>query len=89
MGMGARLAGAFRKAAGQDKETKRKEKAARMKEEIDRSAAKTSRMDVIDRLDLSGIHGSSMFHHVSRSKNEESKDLGVERALRVLRVLEI
>ncbi|EPQ27458.1 uncharacterized protein PFL1_04996 [Pseudozyma flocculosa PF-1] len=64
-GMAGKFANAFRRQTAEEKEAKRKAKEARMHEEINKSAAKSSRMDVIDRLDLSGINGASMFHHDS------------------------
>ncbi|KAN0065663.1 hypothetical protein ACQY0O_000793 [Thecaphora frezii] len=64
-GMAGKFANAFRRQTVEEKEAKRKAKEARMHEQIQRSAAKSSRMDVIDRLDLSGINGASMFHHDS------------------------
>ncbi|PWN46714.1 hypothetical protein IE53DRAFT_407821 [Violaceomyces palustris] len=63
--MAGKFANAFRRQTAEEKEAKRREKEARMNKEISKSAAKSSRMDIIDRLDLSGIHGSSMFHHDS------------------------
>lgn len=57
-GMG-RIANAFRRQTTEEKEAKRREKEKRMNKAIDDSTMKSSRMDVIDRLDLSGIHGSS------------------------------
>ena len=64
-GMAGKFANAFRKQTAEEKEAKRRAKEARMQEEISKSSAKTTRMDVIDRLDLSGINGASMFHHDS------------------------
>lgn len=58
-GMGAKFSNAFRKETREDKEARRKEKEARMNKEISKGAARSTRMDIIDRLDLSGIHGSS------------------------------
>ncbi|UZJ55908.1 hypothetical protein CBS101457_005228 [Exobasidium rhododendri] len=63
-GMG-KIASAFRRQTTEGKEAKRREKERRMNKAIDDSTTKSSRMDVIDRLDLSGIHGSSIFHHDS------------------------
>lgn len=57
--MGARFAAAFRRQTSEEKETKRKEKERRMRGEMSRHESKSSRMDVIDKLDMSGIHGSS------------------------------
>ena len=54
-----RFANAFRRQTTEDKEAKRREKERRMHKAIDDSTMKSSRMDIIDRLDLSGIHGSS------------------------------
>lgn len=54
-----KFANAFRRQTNEEKEAKRKEKERRMNKAIDDSTIKSSRMDIIDRLDLSGIHGSS------------------------------
>ena len=62
---GGRFANAFKKQTPGEKETKRRAKQERMREEINKSSAKNSRMDVIDRLDASAINGFSMFHHDS------------------------
>ncbi|PWY99600.1 hypothetical protein BCV70DRAFT_226930 [Testicularia cyperi] len=63
--MASKFANAFRKQTAEDKAAKKRAKEQRMNDEINRTAAKTSRMDIIDRLDLSGINGASMFHHDS------------------------
>lgn len=62
--MANRFANAFRRQTAEDK-AKKRAKDKRMNNEINRTAARASRMDIIDRLDLSGINGSSMFHHDS------------------------
>lgn len=49
----------FKRQTPEEKELKRREKEKRMNKAIDESTIKSSRMDIIDRLDLSGIHGSS------------------------------
>lgn len=61
-GMASKFARAFGRQTADDK---KRAKDKRMNDEINKTAAKTSRMDIIDRLDLSGINGSSMFHHDS------------------------
>lgn len=63
-GMGAKFANAFKRQTAEEKEAKRREKEKRMNREIGKSAYNSSRMDVIDRLDLSGLNGS-LFHHDS------------------------
>lgn len=59
-GMAGKFANAFRRQTAEEKEAKRREKS---RKNGDLSRSKTlggsSRMDVIDKLDLSGIHGSS------------------------------
>ncbi len=62
--MANKFANAFRRTNADDK-AKKRAKDKRMNDEINKTAARTSRMDIIDRLDLSGINGSSMFHHDS------------------------
>ncbi|SPO23702.1 uncharacterized protein UTRI_03771_B [Ustilago trichophora] len=62
--MANKFANAFRRQTAEDK-AKKRAKDKRMNDEINKLAAKSSRMDIIDRLDLSGINGSSMFHHDS------------------------
>lgn len=62
--MANKFANAFRRTNADDK-AKKRAKDKRMNDEINKIAARTSRMDIIDRLDLSGINGSSMFHHDS------------------------
>jgi hypothetical protein len=62
-----KIANAFRRQTPGEKETKRREKEKRMNKAIDDSTIKSSRMDVIDRLDLSGIHGSSREYRVESS----------------------
>ena len=64
-GMGGRFVQAFKKQTADEKEAKRKAKTERMRDQINKSSVKNSRIDVIDKLDLSGIHGASMFHHDS------------------------
>lgn len=61
-GMAGKFANAFRR-NGDDKAKKRAAKDKRMNDEIDKTAARASRMDIIDRLDLSGINGSSSKFH--------------------------
>ncbi|KAJ1026871.1 hypothetical protein NDA16_002167 [Ustilago loliicola] len=61
-GMASKFARAFGRQTAEDK---KRAKDKRMNDEINKTAAKASRMDIIDRLDLSGINGSSMFHHDS------------------------
>lgn len=58
-GIGARFAAAFRRQTTEEKEAKRRDKERRMKGEMSRAESKNSRMDIIDRLDHSGIHGAS------------------------------
>ncbi|EST05262.1 Pal1 cell morphology [Kalmanozyma brasiliensis GHG001] len=62
--MASKFANAFRKQSADDK-AKKRAKDKRLNDEINKTTAKASRMDIIDRLDLSGINGSSMFHHDS------------------------
>ncbi|SNX87307.1 uncharacterized protein MEPE_06017 [Melanopsichium pennsylvanicum] len=62
--MAHKFANAFRRQTAEEK-AKKRAKDKRMNDEIKKTAARTSRMDIIDRLDLSGINGSSMFHHDS------------------------
>ncbi|SAM82331.1 uncharacterized protein UBRO_04674 [Ustilago bromivora] len=63
---GTGMASKFSRAFGrQTAEDKKRAKDKRMNDEINKTTAKASRMDIIDRLDLSGINGSSMFHHDS------------------------
>ncbi|CDU26304.1 uncharacterized protein SPSC_06498 [Sporisorium scitamineum] len=62
--MASKFANAFRSQTA-DEKAKRRAKDKRMQDEINKTTAKASRMDIIDRLDLSGINGSSMFHHDS------------------------
>ncbi|TKY85465.1 hypothetical protein EX895_005627 [Sporisorium graminicola] len=62
--MAHKFANAFRRQTSDDK-AKKRAKDKRMQDEINKTTAKASRMDIIDRLDLSGINGSSMFHHDS------------------------
>lgn len=50
---------AFKRHTPEEKEAKRREKEKRMHKAIDDSTMKSSRMDIIDRLDASGIHGNS------------------------------
>ncbi|KDN52142.1 hypothetical protein K437DRAFT_32827 [Tilletiaria anomala UBC 951] len=75
---GGRFSQVFKK-HGEEKENKRKAKEVRMREEINKSSQKLSRMDIIDRLDASAINGFSMFHHdspydaVSEHRNKNSK----------------
>ncbi|PWN42289.1 hypothetical protein IE81DRAFT_137073 [Ceraceosorus guamensis] len=64
-GMGARFANAFRRQTTEEKEAKRREKEKRMREEMSKHESKSSRMDVIDRLDSTGLYGASLFHHDS------------------------
>lgn len=64
LGMGSKFANAFKRQTAEEKEAKRREKEKRMNREINKSAYNSSRMDVIDRLDLSGLNGS-LFHHDS------------------------
>lgn len=61
-GLGGRFANAFRRHHTDDKDVKRREKEKRMQRAIDE--AQPTRMDVIDRMDLSGL-GASLFHHDS------------------------
>lgn len=61
-GFGGRFANAFRRHHTDDKDAKRREKEKRMQRAIDE--AQPTRMDVIDRMDLSGL-GASLFHHDS------------------------
>jgi hypothetical protein len=64
----AKIANAFRRQTTEEKEAKKREKAKRMNKAIDDSTIKNSRMDIIDRLDLSGIHGSSReYSHASET----------------------
>jgi hypothetical protein len=65
--MGARFAAAFRRQTSEEKEIKRKEKERRMRGEMSRHESKSSRMDVIDKLDMSGIHGSSSESRAAKS----------------------
>lgn len=57
--MAHKFANAFRRQTSDEKEAKRRAKDKRMQDEINKTTAKASRMDIIDRLDLSGINGSS------------------------------
>ncbi len=59
--MANKFANAFRRTTAEDK-AKKRAKDKRMDDEVNKTAARASRMDIIDRLDLSGINGSSMFH---------------------------
>lgn len=61
-GLGGRFANAFRRHNTDEKDAKRREKEKRMQRAIDE--AQPTRMDVIDRMDLSGL-GASLFHHDS------------------------
>lgn len=54
-----KFSNAFKRQTTEEKEAKRREKEKRMNKAIDDSTIKSSRMDVIDRMDLSGIHGNS------------------------------
>lgn len=63
-GMTGKFAQAFRRQTDEEREARRK-KAERSKKELGRSKTTGGRMDIIDQMDLSGIHGSSMFHHDS------------------------
>lgn len=63
--MANKFANAFRRQTADDKAKAKRAKEKRMNDEINKTTAKASRMDIIDRLDLSGINGSSMFHHDS------------------------
>ena len=56
--MANKFANAFRRQTADDK-AKKRAKDKRMNDEINKLATKSSRMDIIDRLDLSGINGSS------------------------------
>lgn len=56
--MANKFANAFRRQTAEHK-AKKRAKDKRMNDEINKLAAKSSRMDIIDRLDLSGINGSS------------------------------
>lgn len=56
--MAHKFANAFRRQTSDDK-AKKRAKDKRMQDEINKTTAKASRMDIIDRLDLSGINGSS------------------------------
>lgn len=58
-GMGARFANAFRRQTAEEKEAKRRDKEKRMREEMSKHESKSSRMDVIDRLDSTGLYGAS------------------------------
>ncbi len=62
--VGTRFGNAFRRNPD-EKEAKRRAKEERMRDQISKSSAKNTRMDIIDRLDLSGLGGGSMFHHDS------------------------
>lgn len=64
IGMAGKFAGAFRRQTEEEREARRR-KAERSKRDVGRSKTVSGRMDVIDQMDLSGIHGSSMFHHDS------------------------
>jgi hypothetical protein len=57
--MASKFANAFRRQTTEEKAAKKRAKEQRMNDEINKTAHRTSRMDVIDRLDLSGINGSS------------------------------
>lgn len=59
--MANKFANAFRRQTAEEKAAKRNERQRRANGEMGRSKTVTgsSRMDVIDKLDLSGIHGSS------------------------------
>ncbi|CAO1632597.1 unnamed protein product [Parajaminaea phylloscopi] len=63
-GMASKFVGAFRRQTDEEREARRK-KADRAKKDLGRSKTMSGRMDIIDQMDLSGIHGSSMFHHDS------------------------
>lgn len=54
-----KFSNAFKRQTTEEKEAKRREKEKRMNKAIDDSTMKSSRMDIIDRMDLSGIHGNS------------------------------
>lgn len=57
-GMANKFRNAFRSQASDDK-AKKRAKDKRMNDEINKTASRVSRMDIIDRLDLSSINGSS------------------------------
>ncbi|CAO1624534.1 unnamed protein product [Sympodiomycopsis kandeliae] len=59
-GMAAKFANAFRRQTNQDKAAKKAQNSG-----LGRSKTVATRMDVIDKLDVSGIHGNSLFHHDS------------------------
>lgn len=61
-GMAGKFASAFRRQTAEEREARRNKNAGK---ELGRSQTYNPRMDVIDKLDLSGIHGDSMFHHDS------------------------
>ncbi|GAC97563.1 hypothetical protein PHSY_005149 [Pseudozyma hubeiensis SY62] len=63
--MASKFANAFRRQTPDEKAKAKRAKDKRMNDEINKTTARASRMDIIDRLDLSGINGSSMFHHDS------------------------
>lgn len=63
--MSSKFANAFRRQTTEEKAAKKAARDQRLNDEINKTATRTSRMDIIDRLDLSGINGSSMFHHDS------------------------
>lgn len=57
--MANKFANAFRRQTPDEKAKAKRAKDKRMNDEINKTTAKASRMDIIDRLDLSGINGSS------------------------------
>lgn len=58
-GMSSKFSQAFKRHTPEEKEAKRREKEKRMHKAIDDSTMKSSRMDIIDQMDLSGINGRS------------------------------
>lgn len=58
-GMSSKFSQAFKRHTPEEKEAKRREKEKRMHKAIDDSTMKSSRMDIIDQMDLSGINGKS------------------------------
>ncbi|PWN27983.1 hypothetical protein BDZ90DRAFT_231756 [Jaminaea rosea] len=64
-GMAGRFANAFRRQTTEEREARRRRQAEEKNKGVGRSKTMNSRMDIIDQLDISGIHGQTMFHHDS------------------------
>lgn len=62
--MAGRFANAFKRSTTEEREARRRRQAEE-KKGLGRSKTLNSRMDIIDQLDISGIHGTTMFHHDS------------------------